>query len=67
MRRYRVIFYCVETKETKMNIIINNGFCGAFAYSQNKISELKNKTGQNWKLASIYDLEVEFKLEKNLT
>jgi len=67
MRRYQVVFYCSETKETKINIIINSSFCGAYAYSQNKILELKDKTYQNWKVASIYDLEVEFKLDKNLT
>ena len=67
MRRYQVVFYCPETKETKMDTIINSGFCGAYAYSQNKISQLKNKTDQDWKVVSIYDLEVEFKLDKNLT
>ena len=67
MRRYQVVFYCSETKETKINIIINSSFCGAYVYSQNKILELKDKTYQNWKVASIYDLEVEFKLDKNLT
>ena len=55
MRRYQVVFYCPETTETKMDLIINNSFCGAYAYSQNKISELKDKTYQNWKVASIYD------------
>tara|TARA_R110001583_G_scaffold6811_3_gene34286 strand:- start:2792 stop:2995 length:204 start_codon:yes stop_codon:yes gene_type:complete len=67
MRRYQIVFYCSKTKETKIDIIINYSFRGAYAYSQNKILELKNKTYQNWKVASIYDLEVEFELDKNLT
>jgi hypothetical protein len=67
MIRYQVVFYCSKTKETKMNTIINNTFTGAYAYAKSKMLDLNSITKEEWIIASIYDLEVEFKLDKNLT
>ena len=66
MRRYQVVFYCEKHKETKIDIIINSTFQGAYVYSKNKASKLKADTLQEWVIASICDLEVEFELHKKL-
>ena len=66
MRRYQVVFSCVKTSETKIDIIINSTFQGAYVYSKNKASKLKADTSQEWVIASICDLEVEFELHKKL-
>jgi|TARA_R100001594_G_scaffold132988_1_gene173461 hypothetical protein len=66
MRRYQVVFSCVKTSETKIDIIINSTFQGAYTYSKNKAFKLKADTLQEWVIASICDLEVEFELHKKL-
>ena len=66
MRRYQVVFYCEKHKETKIDIIINNSFQGAFAYAENKLARLTEQTKRDWIIASIYDLEIEFQLAKKL-
>ena len=67
MRRYQVVFYCEKSKETKIDIIINNNFKGAYIYAKNKLSDLNKMISQKWMVASIYDLEIEFQLDKKLS
>ena len=67
MRRYQVVFYCEKSKETKIDIIINSNFKGAYIYAKNKLLDLNKMISQKWMVALIYDLEIEFQLDKKLS
>jgi len=67
MRRYQVVFYCEKTKQTKIDIIINSAFTGAYVYAKSKMVDLNEHSEDEWVIVSIYDLEIEFQIDKKLS